>query len=67
MGGTLTTICYIVSALGNYFPPVIIFPRVHFKQHMIVDASAGILGLATQAGWMNSELFVKTMQQQKKS
>lgn len=60
--GTLTTTCYIISALGNALPPVIIFPRVHFKQHMIAGAPAGTLGLATQSGWMNSELFVQTMQ-----
>lgn len=60
--GTLTTTCYIVSALGNALPPVMIFPRVHFKQHMIADAPAGTLGLANTSGWMNSELFVKTIQ-----
>lgn len=64
--GTLTTTCYIVSALGNALPPVMIFPsmifpRVHFKQHMIADAPAGTLGLANTSGWMNSELFVKTI------
>lgn len=60
--GTLTTTCYIVNALGNALPPVIIFPRFHFKQHMVAEAPTGSLGLATPSGWMNSELFVKTMQ-----
>ncbi|CAB3224738.1 unnamed protein product [Arctia plantaginis] len=60
--GTLTTTCYIVSALGNALPPVILFPRVHFKQHMIADAPTGTLGLATPSGWMNAELFVQTIQ-----
>lgn len=45
--GTLTTTSYIISA---------------FKQHMIAGAPAGTLGLATPFDWMNSELFVKTMQ-----
>lgn len=60
--GTLVTTCYIVSALGNTLPPVMIFPRVHFKQHMINEAPPGTLGLATQSGWINGELFVKTLQ-----
>ncbi|RVE52221.1 hypothetical protein evm_003140 [Chilo suppressalis] len=60
--GTLVTTCYIVNALGQALPPVMIFPRVHFKQHMIAGAPTGTLGLATASGWMNSELFVKTMQ-----
>nr|XP_047122403.1 uncharacterized protein LOC105843077 isoform X2 [Hydra vulgaris] len=32
--GTLVTTCIIISASGQYLPPVIIFPRVHFKEHM---------------------------------
>nr|XP_034837850.1 uncharacterized protein LOC117994082 [Maniola hyperantus] len=60
--GTLVTTCYIVNALGNVLPPVMIFPRVHFKQHMISGAPTGTLGLANVSGWMNSSLFVKTMQ-----
>lgn len=60
--GTLTTTSYIISALENALPPVIIFPREYFKQHMIAGAPAGTLGLATPFDWMNSELFVKTMQ-----
>ncbi|VEN35500.1 unnamed protein product [Callosobruchus maculatus] len=60
--GTLVTTCYVVNALGNALPPVMIFPRVHFKQHMISGAPTGTLGLASPSGWMNSSLFVKTMQ-----
>lgn len=59
--GTLVTTCYIVNVLGNTLPPVMIFPRVHFKQHMINNAPFGTLGLATKNGWMNGELFVKSI------
>ncbi|XP_063220582.1 uncharacterized protein LOC134529986 [Bacillus rossius redtenbacheri] len=59
--GTTVTTCCIVSASGNTVPPVMVFPRVHFKQHMIKDAPAGTLGLATPSGWMNSELFIEVM------
>lgn len=60
--GTLVTTCYIVNAMGHALPPVMIFPRVHFKQHMIAGAPTGTLGLANPSGWMNSELFVRTME-----
>lgn len=45
--GKITRTCYIVRALGNVLPPVIIFTRVHFQQHMITEAPARTLGLGT--------------------
>lgn len=33
--GTLITVCCAVNAVGNSIPPFFIYPRVHFKQHMI--------------------------------
>ena len=59
--GTLVTTCCIINALGNSIPPVMIFPRVHFKEHMTSGAPTGTLGLATKGGWMNSECFVKVI------
>lgn len=59
--GTLVTTCCIINALGNSIPPVMIFPRVNFKEHMTSGAPAGTLGLATKAGWMNSECFVQVI------
>ena len=38
-----------------------VFPRVHFKDHMIKGASSGTLGLATQSDWMNDELFPRVL------
>lgn len=46
---------------GTALPPVMIFPRVHFKHHMLHGAPPGTLGLANPSGWMNSELFVAVM------
>ncbi|KAJ8958571.1 hypothetical protein NQ314_006384 [Rhamnusium bicolor] len=59
--GTLITTCCIINAAGNSLPPIMIFPCVHFKQHMLVGDPIGTLGLATPSGWMNTELFVETM------
>nr|XP_023018579.1 uncharacterized protein LOC111507502 [Leptinotarsa decemlineata] len=38
-----------------------IFPRVHFKPHMLHGAPPGMLGLASKSGWMNNELFVDVL------
>ncbi|XP_065645824.1 uncharacterized protein LOC136076278 [Hydra vulgaris] len=59
--GTLVTTCIITSASGQYLSPVIIFPRVHFKEHMLSGAPSGSLGLACKTGWMNDELFLNVM------
>ncbi|XP_045762732.1 uncharacterized protein LOC123865623 [Maniola jurtina] len=59
--GTLVTTCCIISAAGQALPPVLIFPRKNYKDHMIKGAPPGTLGLATPSGWMNSELFVDTI------
>ena len=55
--GTLATTCCIINAAGNSLPPAMIFPRVHFRDHMLRGASPGTLELANKTGWMNSELF----------
>lgn len=55
--GTLVTTCCIVSASGNFLPPVMVFPRKNFKDHMIKNSPPGTLGLATPTGWMNSAIF----------
>lgn len=59
--GILVTTCCIICAAGFALPPVMVFPRVKFKPHMTKDAPPGTLGLATQSGWMNKELFVQVM------
>ena len=35
-----------------------IFPRVHYKAYMIKGALDGTVGLATQNGWMTSDIFL---------
>lgn len=55
--GTLVTTCCIIGASGIVLPPVMVFPRKHFKEHMIKNTPSGTLGLATPTGWMNSTIF----------
>lgn len=57
----LVTTCLTICAAGYALPPVLIFPRKKFKDHMIRGAPPGTLGLATPTGWMNTETFVQTI------
>ncbi|XP_033119606.1 uncharacterized protein LOC117118966 [Anneissia japonica] len=59
--GTLVTLCQAVSATGNAIPPHFIFPRVHFKDHMLTGAPAGSIGTANPSGWMKQEDFIVFM------
>lgn len=60
--GSLVTMCNVISAAGQALPPVYIFPRVHFKDHMLKGAPMGSLGLAAQSGWMSTELFPEALE-----
>ncbi|GFO23689.1 tigger transposable element-derived protein 6 [Plakobranchus ocellatus] len=56
--GNLVTIC----ACGKAHPPTYIFPRVHFKDHnMLNGAPNGSSGFATSSGWINRELFPQVL------
>lgn len=59
--GILVTTCCIISASGNTLPPAMVFPRKNFKAHMTNGAPPGTLGLATNSGWMTSEVFPLVM------
>jgi hypothetical protein len=48
--GTLVTTCFTVRTDGNILPPVMIFPRMHFKAHMLHGAPYNTLGLANPSG-----------------
>lgn len=43
--GTLVTTCMFVNALGLLYPPIMAFPRVHYKPYMIAGGYPGTLGL----------------------
>jgi hypothetical protein len=47
-----------VNAIGNHVPPMLIFPRVHFKDHMLTGAPTASIGEANPTGWSNENLFV---------
>ncbi|XP_055910754.1 uncharacterized protein LOC129945119 [Eupeodes corollae] len=55
--------CAIVNAAGNSVPPVFVFPRARFHDHMLKGAPNGSIELANSPtnGWMTSQLFVKVL------
>lgn len=59
-GILVTTTCF-VSASGNTIPPAMVFPRVKFRDHMLINAIPGTLGLASSSGWMSADLFPQVM------
>lgn len=60
--GVLVTTTCIISASGNSIPPAMVFPRVKFRDHMLMNAVPGTLGLASPSGWMSADLFPSVMQ-----
>ncbi|VDI63991.1 Hypothetical predicted protein [Mytilus galloprovincialis] len=60
--GYLVTVCRSVNAIGNTIPPMMIFPRKHFKDHFIRDGPQGVCGGAHPSGWMTAENFLIFLQ-----
>jgi hypothetical protein len=59
--GKLATSALDVSAAGNTVPPCSIFPRVKFHAHFLNGVPAEIQGDGSRPGWMQAELFVKSV------
>lgn len=60
--GMTITMASCVSASGQSLPPAYVFPRVNFKDNMLIGAPSGSLGLANPSGWMNNDLFPKVLE-----
>ncbi|ELT93700.1 hypothetical protein CAPTEDRAFT_207955 [Capitella teleta] len=46
---------------GNSIPPLLVFPRVNFKEHMLHGSPAGTVGVAKPSGWITKDLFLHWM------
>ncbi|KAH9636837.1 hypothetical protein HF086_017080 [Spodoptera exigua] len=57
-GQTITAIC-CVSATGNYVPPAFIFPRKRMKGELIDGAPAGSIGMTSDSGFINTDLYLQ--------
>nr|XP_022910138.1 uncharacterized protein LOC111421198 [Onthophagus taurus] len=57
--GQNVTMIASINAIGNHIPPMMIFPRVNFKLHMLKSCPIGSIGAANPSGWSNEQLFLK--------
>lgn len=57
--GLNVTMIACINAIGNTIPPMLIFPRVNFKDHMLNGGPIGCIGGANPSGWSNEGLFTK--------
>jgi hypothetical protein len=57
----LATSALDVSAAGKRVPPCSIFPRVKFRAHFLNGTPTEIQGYDNRPGWMQAELFVKSV------
>ena len=60
--GTLVTMCLAVNANGISVPPMLVFPRVQFRDHFITNGPPGCCGSANPSEWMQSEDFLLFLQ-----
>lgn len=44
--------------LERHVPPMLIFPRVHFKNHMLTGVPTASIGDTNPTGWLNERPFV---------
>jgi hypothetical protein len=51
--GINVTVIAAVNAIGNHVRPMLVFPREHFKDHMLSGAPAASIGGANQTVWSN--------------
>lgn len=59
--GTNVSLAAAVSATGQTIPSFYIFPRKNMQKNFMENAAPGSVGVATDSGWMNAEIFVKYM------
>lgn len=53
---TITIEC-CMSPLGQFVPPMIIFPRKRMQPNLMKDAPPGSVGKCSDNGWMESSIF----------
>ena len=56
--GELVTAVRIISAVGHVLAPMLLFPRVRYKQHFLRGAPRESAEKSSKSGWINQEIFV---------
>ena len=59
--GESITFCGIINAIGNTIPPVLLIPRVRYKDSFANGAPTGSLVIASRSGYMTAEIFLKVL------
>lgn len=57
-GQTITLVC-AMSATGSYVPPGFIFPRKRMKGYLLNNAPPGSIGMVSDSGFINTNLFME--------
>ncbi|XP_064604473.1 tigger transposable element-derived protein 4-like [Liolophura sinensis] len=57
--GQTTTLVCAMNAAGSFIPPVFIFARKNMNAQLMRNAPVGAIGLCSDSGWMNTDLFPK--------
>lgn len=65
-GQTITLVC-AMSVTGSYVPPVFIFPRKKMKDYLLNNAPVGSIGLVSDSGFINTDLFIEYLRHFKKN
>ena len=60
-GLNVTAVC-CVNAVGQYVPPMLIFPRVRANPALLHDAPPQTVAQYNPSGWMTEEIFLSWMQ-----
>ena len=60
-GQNFTFVC-CMNALGQFIPPVHIFPRKRLKEELMNNAPTGSIAFCQENGWMTSELFERWLE-----
>lgn len=60
--GELVTVVCAINAAGNAVPPMLVFPRVRYKDHFLTGAPPGSIGTSTRSGWINEETFAQFLE-----
>ena len=56
--GELVTTVYTTCASGNVLPLLLIFPRVHYRDHFVRSGPQDCIGQCSKSGLINEELFL---------
>jgi len=56
--GNLVTVTCAVNAIGNFIPPMFLFPRLRYQEHFVRDGPTGSIGAGNASGWMQEKEFV---------